>query len=62
MKGVTSMSAFSLNVGNGPRDRFRLETAEGLERVDDDDKELPRQIATLIRRPDDRRAVRASDD
>lgn len=56
------LRAASLTVGKSPWDRYGLETAEDLGRVDDDDKELPRQIATMVGRPDDRRAVRAADD
>jgi hypothetical protein len=56
------LRAACLTVGKSPWDRFGFETAEDLKRFDDDDNELPRQIATMVGLLDDWRAVRASDD
>ena len=54
------LRAAGLTVGKSPWDRYGLETPEDLERIDDDDKELLRQIAIMVVRQDDRRAARAS--
>ena len=55
------LRAACLKVSKSSWGRYVLETTEDLERLDDDDKELLRQIATMVGRPD-RRAARAADD